>query len=232
MNNIPTWTSLDFSPYLNYHSLMNSNSDMRLQENSGRGSRKRARTRAELLAAARQVFAERGYHEASIAEITRLADIGVGTFYLHFRDKDEVFMTLIEEGIRDIREQVTSEAFRLPYEQRLPAIVRLTLHYAYAKRDLFRIALTDGGQLTRKFRAQTALIEGFTDILEEAQRRGLLENAPLFARFVTGIVMQGIVWWFEHDKPEPDIMAEQMMHLLRHGLPASFLKEDDDSSKG
>lgn len=224
--------SLDIFRKMNYHSLMNSNSDMRLQENSGRGSRKRARTRAELLAAARQVFAERGYHEASIAEITRLADVGVGTFYLHFRDKDEIFMTLIEEGIRDIREQVTTEAFRLPYEQRLPAVIRLTLRYAYAKRDLFRIALTDGGQLTRKFRAQTALIEGFTDILEEAQRRGLLENAPLFARFTTGVVMQGIVWWFEYDEPEPDSMAEQMMHLLKHGLPASFLREDDDSSKG
>ncbi len=211
---------------------MNSDSYMRLQENSGRSSRKRARTRAELLAAAQQVFAERGYHEASIAEITRLADVGVGTFYLHFRDKDEVFMTLIEEGIRDIREQVTSEAFRFPYEQRLPAVIHLTLRYAYAKRDLFRIALTDGGQLTRRFRAQTALVEGFTDILEEAQRRGLIENAPLFARFVTGMVMQGIVWWFEHDEPGPDVMAEQMIHLLLHGLPASFLSEDDDSSKG
>jgi AcrR family transcriptional regulator len=211
---------------------MNDNSYTQGQENSGRGSRKRARTRAELLAAARQVFAANGYHEASIAEITRLADVGVGTFYLHFRDKDEIFTTLIEEGIRDIREQVTAEAFRLSYEQRLPAIIRLTLRYAYAKRDLFRIALTDGGQLTRKFRAQTALIEGFTDILEEAQRRGLVDNASLFARFITGIVMQGIVWWFEHDEPQPDIMAEQIMRLLRHGLPASFLSEDDDSSKG
>lgn len=211
---------------------MNKNSEIRLQENSGRSSRKRARTRAELLAAAQQVFAERGYHEASIAEITRLADVGVGTFYLHFRDKDEVFTTLIEEGIRDIREQVTAEAFRLPYEQRLPTIIRLTFRYAYAKRDLFRIALTDGGQLTRKFRAQTSLIEGFTDILEEAERRGLIDNAPLFARFVTGIVMQGIVWWFEHDRPEPEVMTAQAMHLLQHGLPTSLLSENDESSKG
>ena len=211
---------------------MNIDSLMQVQENGGRGSRKRARTRAELLAAAQQVFAERGYHEASIAEITRLADVGVGTFYLHFRDKDEIFMTLIEEGIRDIREQVTGEAVRLPYEQQLPAIIRLTLRYAYAKRDLFRLGLTNGGQLTRRFRAQTALIEGFTDILEEAQRRGLIENAPLFACFITGIVMQSIVWWFEQDEPQPDIMTEQVMHLLRHGLPASFLSEDDESSKG
>ena len=198
---------------------MNSDSESQQQGQNGRSSRKRARTRAELLAAARQVFALRGYHEASIAEITRTADVGVGTFYLHFRDKDELFRTLLEEGIRDIREQVTVEALRFPYEQRLPAIIRLTFHYAYAQRDLFRIALTGDGQVMRRFHAQNALSEGFADVLEEAQRRGLLAYAELHARFITGMVMQGIIWWFEHDEPEPDIMMTQVMRLLRTRFP-------------
>ena len=59
---------------------MNDNSQTHEYEGQPRVSRKRARTRAELLAAARQVFAARGYHDASIAEITQLADVGVGTF--------------------------------------------------------------------------------------------------------------------------------------------------------
>src|SRR5258708_37582828 len=143
---------------MNYHSLMKSDSKMAESEGVPRLSRKRARTQADLLAAARQVFAARGYHETSIAEITQAADVGVGTFYLHFRDKDEIFTTLIEEGLHQIREQVTSASKQRPYEQMLPAVVRLTFRYAYAERDLFRIALTGGGQLATRFRAQTPLI--------------------------------------------------------------------------
>src|SRR2546421_6507692 len=108
---------------------MNDNSAVHQQDSLRRISRKKARTRADLLAAARQVFAARGYHEASIAEITQAADVGVGTFYLHFRDKDEIFNTLLEEGLRDIRAQVRAEAMTQPIEQILPAAIRLTLHY-------------------------------------------------------------------------------------------------------
>jgi hypothetical protein len=32
------------------------------------------------------------------------------------------------------------------------------------------------------------------------------------------------VWWFEYD--EPGVMAEQVLQLLRHGLPAQFLTEE------
>lgn len=184
----------------------------------GRGSRRKERTRADMLAAARKVFAERGYHETSIAEITRTADVGVGTFYLHFRDKDEIFTTLIEEGLNEIREQVGSHMRGLPEEQRLSALIRLTFHYAYAQRDLFRIALTSERRLPGKFRAQDALTDGLTQIFEEASQQGYLAeyDISLLARFVTGIVMQGIAWWFEHDEPEPEVMTEQVMLLLKH----------------
>lgn len=184
----------------------------------GRSSRRRERTRADLLAAARKVFAERGYHEASIAEITATADVGVGTFYLHFRDKDEIFNTLIEEGLKEIREQVDSHMRDLPDEQLLAALIRLTFHYAYAQRDLFRIALTGERRLPGKFRAQDALIDGLTQIFEIESQQGYLTeyDIPLLARFVTGIVMQGIAWWFENDEPGPEAMTEQVMLLLQH----------------
>jgi AcrR family transcriptional regulator len=214
---------------MNYYSFMNTDSpdDADVGEKIQRAARKKARTRAELLAAARQVFAARGYHDASISEITRVADVGVGTFYLHFRDKDEIFNTLLEEGLRDIREQVRTGAMTQPIEQILPATIRLTLRYAYHKRDIFRIALTGGGLRMRGIRARVPLIEGFTLILVVMQDRGLLEDydPALLARMITGVVSESIEWWFEQDEPGPDVMAEEVLRLLRHGLPAELLGE-------
>src|ERR1051326_9334179 len=99
---------------MNYHSVMSNNSLITEGKLPGRISRKRARTRTELLAAARKVFAAHGFHEASIAAITSQADVGVGTFYLHFGDKDEIFATLLEDGLRDIRAPAAPAAERHP----------------------------------------------------------------------------------------------------------------------
>jgi AcrR family transcriptional regulator len=201
------------------------------QGEPGRLSRKRARTRAELLAAARRIFAAHGYHEASIAQITAQADVGVGTFYLHFRDKDEIFSTLLEEGFREMREEVLAAAADQPLERLLPIVLTTIFRQAYVHRDLFQIALSDGGTLlqTRATRARLEIAGGLTNILATAEERGLLAgyDAPLLARFITGMVMQGIGWWFEHDEPEPEMMARRVLQLLRSGLPAQLLDGDD-----
>lgn len=210
---------------MNSHS--ETNGHEREREGQARVSRRRARTRAELLAAARQVFAARGYHDASIAEITELADVGVGTFYLHFRDKDEAFSTLLEEGFQQLREQVRAAVLaareREQGEPLLPVIVQAVFQHAYEQRDLFQIALTGGGLFAhaRAFRVQQVLAEALMRTLETYQARGLLDgfDVALLARFITGIITQGIVWWFEHDEPGPAGMAEQSLLLLRRGLP-------------
>jgi AcrR family transcriptional regulator len=202
------------------------------EEHEGRGSRKRAKTRAILLDAARQVFAAQGFHNASIAQITQLADVGVGTFYLHFEDKEEIFKTLLEEGIGAIRKEVTDAIAQKPLEQLLPMALCTIFQRAYAERELFQIALSDGGQVlhARVQSARNELAEGITGPLREAKARGLLEgyDIPLLARFIVGIVFNGIGWWFEHDEPQPDAMADQALRLLRNGLPAQLLHKQNE----
>ena len=58
---------------------------------------KGVRTRRRLLEAAEQVFAELGYHDASIVKITEAAGVSQGTFYLYFAGKQEIFDVLVED---------------------------------------------------------------------------------------------------------------------------------------
>jgi AcrR family transcriptional regulator len=226
-------STLDFSQNMNYPSIMSNNSYPLEERTQNRMSRKRARTRAELLAAARSVFAVHGFHEASIAAITAQADVGVGTFYLHFRDKDEIFATLLENGLSEMREVVVSAVKGQPLDRQLPALLRTIFQQAYLHRDLFQIALTDGGFLlhSKAIRARFEVSEGLIQILSCAQEAGLLDgyHLPLLARFITGMIMQGIAWWFEHDEPGPDEMNRHVLQLLRNGLPAPLLAYDEMS---
>ena len=60
------------------------------------------RTRRKLLDAAERVFAELGYHDASIVKITEAAGCGQGTFYLYFASKKAVF----DEVVLDLNARV------------------------------------------------------------------------------------------------------------------------------
>ena len=69
------------------------------RELSGRG----VRTRTRILEAAEQVFADVGYHEASIVKITEAAGVAQGTFYLYFGGKKQVFDELVVDLNRRVR---------------------------------------------------------------------------------------------------------------------------------
>ena len=60
---------------------------------------RRARTRGALLEAAASVFAERGYHGATLDAIAERAGLSKGSVYHHFANKHELFATLLGERI-------------------------------------------------------------------------------------------------------------------------------------
>jgi AcrR family transcriptional regulator len=62
-----------------------------------------ARTRTRIIEAAEQVFADVGYHDASIVRITETAGVAQGTFYLYFGSKKQVFDELVRDLNRRVR---------------------------------------------------------------------------------------------------------------------------------
>src|SRR6478735_12606455 len=65
---------------------------------SAREGKKKVRTRAKLMDAAVTVIASRGLDLASVQDIASEADVANGTFYSHFRDKEEI-VAAISHGI-------------------------------------------------------------------------------------------------------------------------------------
>ena len=70
------------------------------------GANKRARTRSTLIDSAIDVFSEKGIEEASIHEITATAGLANGTFYNHFKDKDELAVASADAIALEIAKQL------------------------------------------------------------------------------------------------------------------------------
>jgi len=72
-----------------------------------RNERRKALTRARLLAAARRLFAAQGFEQTTIRDIASEADIALGGFYNYFPTKEDVLAALLEEALSGQLELLT-----------------------------------------------------------------------------------------------------------------------------
>jgi AcrR family transcriptional regulator len=97
------------------------------------------RTRRRIVAAAAQVFEERGYQAATIAEILSTADVTKGALYFHFGSKEQLAQAVLHEQdqqfavperackLQELSDVVLLHAYRLQTDPMVRAGVRLSL---------------------------------------------------------------------------------------------------------
>src|SRR5581483_10844752 len=76
--------------------------EQQLPPTPDRGTRRRARTRQKLTQAASELIAEKGVAGLRIQEITERADVALGSFYNHFKTKEELVEAVVTDTI-DVR---------------------------------------------------------------------------------------------------------------------------------
>lgn len=160
---------------------------------------KNAERRSQVLAIARDVFAEKGYHAAKIDDIVQRAHIARGTFYLYFTDKRAVFGELLDDLFGRLRTAIRriDVTAAEPLLDQLRANVRRVLALLFEERALTKILVSDAVGLDPDFDEKLlafygqvrAVIEGS---LAEGQRLGLVQPcAPeLVATAVIGSVKE------------------------------------------
>jgi AcrR family transcriptional regulator len=113
----------------------------------GRREERKAQNRSKLLLAARQVFAEKGYGEATARDIVRRTDLASGTFYNYFEDKQDAFMALLDEmgekGRALVRAQRKEPGRTL--EERVANAYRAYFEWAVEEHDLFEMFRRNAG---------------------------------------------------------------------------------------
>src|SRR6266566_2474036 len=165
---------------------------------SNRFERRRERTRQELLAAATRVLAEKGLDRTKVTDIAAAADVGVGTFYLHFPDKEALFDAVVEETVRRLK--ATVDAAR---EKARGPLAKIQA----ANRALIR-------------RAQALFIADLEKTVREGIASGAFAPLPpaLVAQAVVGMATQVISWWTEHESVPIETLIETTTALALHGI--------------
>jgi AcrR family transcriptional regulator len=115
----------------------------------GRREERKAQNRAKILLAARQVFAEKGFGEATARDIVRRTDLATGTFYNYFTDKQDVFQALLEELSEKGRAlaRAQRQAPGRTLEERVANAYRAYFEWAVEENDMFEVFRRNAGSI-------------------------------------------------------------------------------------
>lgn len=127
-----------------------------------RKERERRQHEEEILQAARELFARKGYYNTTLEEIAHHAQFGKGTIYNYFSSKEDLFYGILS-GILDKAIEVAESSIALPGNTRdkLTAYAKAILSYSEANADLFHMILREVVQL---------------NFLEQSRRMGDIRN--------------------------------------------------------
>ncbi len=136
-------------------------------------TQKRAkRTRKKLKEAALDVFSEKSIDATTVEEITEKADVGKGTLYQHFEDKEEIVITLVEDAIEHLIERLRLyDCAPKNLEDMLEHL--LNAHYGFFVDSSEEFLLLFQGKLLLKLQSDTLdeLEEPYLRYLEEIENQ-------------------------------------------------------------
>lgn len=145
-----------------------------------RNENARAARREEILAAARAVFARQGFRGTTIADIAEEAGIALGTIYLYFPSKDDVFAALNQEYNELIARALTDVAPAQSLDDAVRTRISNVFRACAENRDLVRLVIlnTDPESATaRRLRhAEHVRMSPLAKTIEESIGQGFIRS--------------------------------------------------------
>lgn len=177
-----------------------------------RTERRKQRTRYQLMQAAGELILEKGYDNVSIQDITDRADVGRGTFYIHFKDKEEIAWEMIREHseivVSQMDERLADETF--PRKEYLSWV--MFFEKAAETRDFMHAIMGGKGSLfIYRHIVEFSIRLHERNIIDRRYKIDLDVPPAILANFATGALMQVVNWWLETPN---DYTAEQMADLF------------------
>lgn len=195
------------------------------------------RTRKLLRESLMALILEEGYDAISIQDITDKANLGRATFYLHFKDKDELLLQVIDELMGDFLDQVPQISQAHWQLDDLKALTKL-FEFAAEHYDLYRIMIFGSGGITAARQLHRNIADEIKGhINSEMDELGTEPKVPpnFIANHFAGSLLATIYWWLDNDLPyseeEMAVMFQKVNQLDRDTLMGFNPSEEDPENR-
>jgi len=183
-------------------------------------------TRDDILEAAAQVFRQKGFHGASMANIAEAVNLQKASLYHHVSSKQEILLELLDRALELLFERISPIATQnISADERLRQMIREYLQILAENTDLSAVLLFEHRSLESKQHARHVPNRDkfealWRNVLADGVRskKFLCEDISTAARAILGILNWTITWY----RPSGDLtikqIADQYSNLLLNGL--------------
>ena len=171
------------------------------------------RTNARLGSALVNLIGEKPINDVTLQEVLDRASVGRSTFYLHFRDKNDLLLSQLEMFLERVS---TTLSIRQEKSHRVIPVTEMFAHIGSSDNKIYR-ALADSGRLHDFFDlAQGYFARGIEKRLRESGRLPKVPPRELTARAVAlaGSLLSLLRWWLDHGAKEPPSDMDQLFHRI------------------
>ena len=186
-------------------------------------------TRDDILDAAAQVFRQKGFHGASMADIAETVQLQKASLYHHVSSKQEILLALLDRALDMLFEQIDIIAKQpLPADEKLHQMVQVYLHLLAENSDLSAVLLfehrsLEPAQHKRHIPNRDRFEAVWRDVLDDGVRSGLFDssNPALAVRALMGVLNWTLTWYRPDGQLTIEQIADQYTNLLLNGLMKS-----------
>lgn len=191
---------------------------MAYQRSKATEERKRARRRL-LLDAATKLFGKHGYHATTVPMIVAEANSSTGSFYMYFRNKEDVFNAALEElgqAVLGILADVRG-AQPDPLKRISQALEALYLYLAHKPARARILIVESSGLSPRLDKTRRAILRKLAEevrhTIEAEPAAFQVENSTIAARCVVGAAFEALCCWLEED-PKSRLPAKDVARAV------------------
>ncbi len=139
-----------------------------------------SKTKRRIFNTAVQIFAEKGYDNASIEEITAIAGVAKGSLYYHFEKKEDIFDMLLEEGLKLLKNNINIKTKDSTNAlEKIKAIILVQIKVTVKYEPFLSVVFSQiWGEEQRNIKCRKAVFE-YIKIIEEVIKEGI-ENGEFY----------------------------------------------------
>lgn len=209
-----------------------------------RNEERKRQTRHRLLSAAARVFIRKGYHKPKTSDIAAEAGVGQGTFYRNFRDKRDVFETLLEGFISELLNEFSEMSTRPPtstedYREASIIALRRMVRLVQRNRKLALLFIREAPAVDDHIaQVMAGMYDRFADLaksyLDHAIQSGFTRpcRSDIIAQSIVGMGLRMVELWLDgrFSETPADELITMLVDFAFNGL--SPLSREACSSKG
>jgi len=168
---------------------------------------------------------EQDYNAITVEEITARADLGRTTFYLHYRDKEDLLLEELADLVHELTQQIARISISQWQEQKLPqAPILMIFQHVAANEKMYRLILDGEGMLQVTERLCSIFEEAVIRLSQtEGDVQELLLNSKVsmnfLASYFAGALLTTTGWWLKQGASyQPDEIAALFQQVLFPGM--------------